>query len=326
MSPIDTLPADQRAVVRLVLRQSRSYAEIAETLGMDDEAVRGRAHAALAALGPDVGPRLTPGRRGELADYLLGQQSVSGREATRALLDSSASARAWARVVASELEPLARGATPTAIGVLPEIPEEGDDEAPGKRHARTALRDAATAAPTSPAGARSANGRSRRGGYIVLAGLAVVIGVVIFLIVDSGGKKKTSHAGRSRTSTQPTQPRPQVLGQINLRSAQKSSRAVGIAQILSSNGKPALAIVAQNLQPNGNTSAYEVWLYNSRKDARALGYVNPPVGKDGKFQNVQPLTGKFTGFKELIVTRETRQNKLPGAIVLRGPIKLARGG
>jgi hypothetical protein len=119
---LDVLAPDQRAVVQLVLQQDRSYDELAGLLGIAPEAVRDRARRGLERLAP--GDELTADERGELADYLLGQQSVSGREVTRALLSASTPARDWAAAVAAELEPLARGG-------LPEIPRaEAPEPAP----------------------------------------------------------------------------------------------------------------------------------------------------------------------------------------------------
>src|SRR5919201_5213435 len=101
MREIDEFPADQRAVLQLLLKQGQSYEDIAGLLNIDTTAVRERAHAALEALGADAGRRLAPERRSELSDYLLGQQPASDRTATREYLARSAAARAWVRVVAS---------------------------------------------------------------------------------------------------------------------------------------------------------------------------------------------------------------------------------
>jgi hypothetical protein len=72
MDPIDQLPPDQSAVLSLLLRQGRSYADIAELLGIPQSAVRDRAHAALDAIAGEHGeaparaprtpPRSTPPR------------------------------------------------------------------------------------------------------------------------------------------------------------------------------------------------------------------------------------------------------------------------
>ena len=113
---LDVLAPDQRAVVQLVLQQDRSYEELAGLLGIAPEAVRDRARRGLERLAPGDG--LTDDERGELADYLLGQQSVSGRETTRALLVASRPARDWARAVAGELEPIARGGLPEILSLI----------------------------------------------------------------------------------------------------------------------------------------------------------------------------------------------------------------
>jgi len=107
MTPPESLPPDQRAVLQLLLKQGKSYDDLAGILRIDRDAVRGRATAALDSLGPRDGASIHAERRGEIADYLLGQQTASQRAATRAYLEESASARGWTRVVAGELRPLA---------------------------------------------------------------------------------------------------------------------------------------------------------------------------------------------------------------------------
>ena len=52
MASLDSLPADQRAVLQLVLQRGRSYDEIAQMLSIDRAGVRERALPALDALGP----------------------------------------------------------------------------------------------------------------------------------------------------------------------------------------------------------------------------------------------------------------------------------
>jgi hypothetical protein len=131
MSRLDALPPDQRAVVALLLQQGRSYDDIASMLGMPVSAVRARAHAGMAALGPDSGlPREVTGL---VADYLLGQQSVEHSEATRGLLAESASAQAWAAEVS-------RALAPEAPGGLPEVPgkQPGEDRSTDAGEASTA--------------------------------------------------------------------------------------------------------------------------------------------------------------------------------------------
>src|SRR5438270_11824264 len=113
MPSLESLPADQRAVLDLVLQRGRSYDEIAKMLSIDRAGVRQRALSAFDALGPQT--RLEPFRRALITDYLLGQLPGRISEETRASLARSPAERAWARVLASELAPLARDP-------LPEIP------------------------------------------------------------------------------------------------------------------------------------------------------------------------------------------------------------
>jgi len=123
MAGLDTLPPDQRAVLQLVLQRGRSFDEIAQMLSIDRAAVRDRALAALDALGPQT--RVPAERRALITDYLLGQLPPRVAEITRGQLASSPADRAWARVLAAELAPL-------AAAPLPEIPaavEQGEAQA-----------------------------------------------------------------------------------------------------------------------------------------------------------------------------------------------------
>jgi hypothetical protein len=107
---LDALAPDQRAVVQLVLQQDRSYEDLAGLLGITPAAVRERAHRGLERLAP--GAALATSERETIGDYLLGQQSVSERESTRALLSGSQPARSWAHAVSTELASVARSPLP----------------------------------------------------------------------------------------------------------------------------------------------------------------------------------------------------------------------
>src|ERR1700759_541462 len=100
MASLDSLPADQRAVLQLVLQRGRSYDEIARLLSIDRAAVRQRALTAFDILGPQTG--VEDQRRALITDYLLGQLPPAVAEQTRDRLAESPSERAWARVLASE--------------------------------------------------------------------------------------------------------------------------------------------------------------------------------------------------------------------------------
>jgi anti-sigma-K factor RskA/sigma-70-like protein len=344
MARLDELPADQRAVLQLLLARGQSYGRIAETLGLGEDTVRARAHAAVDALGPESAGRLPDERRAAVADYLLGQQDDAASAATREHLEASAGARAWARVVSGELRPLA------ANREFPEIPRDGARAVRTERASRRGAPAGAAAgrrnegeagvgdaaregdAARGEDGAAPVDGRprdggrrsSRLGGALLIGGLAILVVVLVVVLVNGGsdGDSPTTStsAARSqaqRTTTQPTK----VLAQVNMKGEGSS---LGLAQVLVQGKQRAIAIQGQDLAPTTTSSAYAVWLYNSGDDAARLGYT-PAVGKNGRLQGVAALPANAAKYKELIVTREasTKQAAKPGKIVLRGSLGLS---
>jgi len=151
MSPLDSLPADQRAVLQLVLQQGRSYEDLAKLLGIPADAVRTRAHAGLETLGPDTSERLDPESRGRISDYLLGQLALSDRESVRHDLAGSAAGRAWARVLSDQLSPLARDGMPEVPDAAPILEPETREGRPDETERMSRVRPAADPDP-DPAG------------------------------------------------------------------------------------------------------------------------------------------------------------------------------
>lgn len=303
MARVEELPADQKAVLQLLLKQGKSYDELAALLRLDATGVRDRALDALDSLGPQDTAGLSSERQDEISDYLLGQQSASQRAATRSFLEGSAAGRAWARVVAGELRPLAGDA-------LPEIPAEGAevDEAFDALQARKAAREER---------AKS----SRLGGFLVLGGLGIALAVGLVLLLG-GGDDDSTPSRAATTAAQTTTTGPKVDAQINLAAETQGSKALGVAQVLSQDGQRALAVTGQDLQ---ESSRYVVWLYNSPSDAQFLGFA-PPVGKDGRLSGLAGLPEDASKYKQLVVTREkVDRPQRPGTIVLRGQLELGSG-
>ncbi len=303
MARVDDLPADQKAVIQLLLKQGKTYDELAALLRLDGAGVRDRALDALDSLGPDDAGDLDSGHQDDISDFLLGQQSASKRAATRDLLETSAAGRAWARVVASELRPIAGDA-------LPDIPAAGKeaDEAFDALEARKVARQER---------AKS----SRLGGLLVLIGLGVAIAVGGVLVLGGGDddEQDDTPAAAQTTPTGPTGATPTVDAQINLTAATEGSKALGVAQVLSQDGQRALAVTGQDLQAS---SRYVVWLYNSPSDSQFLGFA-PPVGEDGRLSGLAPVPEDAAKFKQLVVTREkVDRPQRPGTIVLRGTLDL----
>jgi hypothetical protein len=151
MSPIRALAPDQRAVLELLLRQGRSYPELAELLGIPEAAVRSRAHGALAQLAPDLPAPV--GEDGAVADWLLGQQDPDEAAGTRAAIARTPAWRAWAEEVAGRLADVEGAEVPDMPG-----PDE-DAAAPppaAKPRAKPAAKRAAKPA-AQPAGKASPN-------------------------------------------------------------------------------------------------------------------------------------------------------------------------
>jgi hypothetical protein len=358
MSSLDSLAADQRAVLELVLKRGRSYDEIARLLSIDRAGVRERALAAFDALGPPT--RVPPERRALITDYLLGQLPSRVSHDTRQRLAQSAAERAWARVLAAELTPLSTTPLPEipagAVGGGPEpAAAAGSREPQPAAAAGSGEHDPMPAAvpepvadrPEGASGAPEADGAgepgglggrpsSRRGGIILLAlGALVVVGVVVAIVAltGGGGNKKTSTsatqpaattttpASTSTTSTTSTNGA-HLVAQINMRSPDSASKAIGVALVLRQGKNTGIAIRAQNLPANGKHDAYAVWLYKSGSESHILGFVNPSVGSNGVLQAESGLPANAGHFTQLLITRETVQNpRQPGAIMLKGPLK-----
>jgi hypothetical protein len=307
MSRIDTLPADQRAVLQLVLRQGRRYGELSGLLEIDEAAVRERAHAALAALAPPDAPELPEERRAEIADHLLGQQTDDERAATQRFLDESPAGRAWARAVAGELRDV-------AADRLPEIPGEPEPE-PGT---------AGTEPEPEPEPERPRS--SRRLGALLIGVVALAV-IVVALVVVLGGNDGGDTATSSPATTQATQPQPQVEAQVNLTppASRHGSKAIGVVLVQRVQGRRQLVAAVQSLG-RPRSGGYGIWLYTNASRKQWLGFF-ASQDQQGRLLARGELKAPVEQFREVLVTRETRGNPpRPGPVFLRGRIQTASGG
>jgi hypothetical protein len=356
MSPLDALAPDQRAVVALLLGQGRSYADIAQVLGLPVDAVRVRAHAGLAALAPENG---LPGEiTAPLADYLLGQQSPADAAATRALLEESAPARTWAAAVAEALAPAApgglpevpgdNGATPAAATEPPSA-DLTDARAPGDPAAPSARADhadgPAPADPAAPSGgadyaevpAPSAEPpppppSSRLGGAILIAGVVAVLAVVVVLVLRGrdGEEPATAPTAAATATPAPTRGALRITDQIDLRGV-GGSGARGRMTVFIQDRQLLFALRARNMPPTGDRAAYAVWFTGPGTRARRLGYTDP-VGADRVLAIQGPSDTDLAAFPRLyadyahvVVSRETdTAARRPARPVLRGPLPRGR--
>lgn len=315
MASPEQLTADQRALLQLLLRQGKSYGELAELLKTDPGSLRARARAAVAAIAP-AATEIGEQRRDEVADYLLGQQTASQRAATREFLRASRAGRAWARAASGALGPL-------AAGELPDVPAEREEVA-----------QAFDALDRRTARRQEVRRSSQLGTRLVYAGLGVVLAVVIIVVMSVTGDEEQGERAAT-TTTAPTQTAPaqrfDVLASGTLRPPEGSgSDARGEIAIVRFRDTEEFrfALQATGLPPSSTRgSAYGVWLYTSPSVSEFLGFPDATVGRDGRLETITDLSGDTRNYREVLLTRETAETpERPGAVVLRGRLVYAVEG
>jgi hypothetical protein len=355
MSGLETLPPDQRAVLKLILEQGRGYAELASLLKIDADAVRTRAHAGLDALGVDGAGELTPAHRAQVADYLLGQQDEGERIVALAELGDSPAAIRWGHALRDRLTPLARAPLPE----LPALAAGNGAATPAPAPAEAAPATAAPAPPpppeppavlappstspppaspppTAPAASPPRPGSSRLGGAIVLAVVAAAIVVAVLLLTGGDDKKAAATSASTPTATAPTpttttgsQASNNLVGAVRFKATSAGGKAfaVGLVQVQQDNTLK-IALEAQKLPGNGAHDVYGVWLEGSATGAKFLGYIPRQVKQNGTFAVNAPIPSSIRTDDTILVTRESTANPdaaaptQPGPAILSGPLKL----
>jgi hypothetical protein len=295
-----TMAPDQRAALELVLRQGRSYGELAELLGMPEETIRTRARGGVIALAP---PGLDePTGAGEIADWLLGQRE-------RAQLGDP-DARAWAAAVASALRMLPGGER------VPEVPEPKP-----LRHANGTAR--------APEGDEA--GSSRLGGALLIgAAVVLVVAVLVFVLTRDGEDDPVASAPSATATATPT---PQSLGYVMLKGP-AGATSVGAMQVLRfTDDTIRFALAAQGVEPNQEGQRYSLWLTKKDGSAQILGDVQQPVGKDGELASAGPGNADVDKFPEwfqsydaIVVTLDEPNSKHPGKVILKGDLPHSQQG
>lgn len=318
MPTLDTLAPDRRAIIELVVGRSQTYAQIAEALGLSEDTVRSHARDSLADLAPRTAERVDADWRGQVADYLLGQQVGPEATATRGHLRSSEPARAWALSVLDSLADL------YPADAVVEIPEPGSRER-GRREPSAPLHPAAAPSSESaaatrvrPVGAEGLAYLRRRRMLGALAALAVVVVIAIVVNALSGDEGSGSSAAQGDTvgagSDQPVVP----VGLLELK-PEKGEKGEGLATLLDQEGQPGLLVQA-TLDPSSQDDAYEVWLYNSPDDAVSVGAQQ--ADEQGNFVGTGPLPTDFAKYEFIDVSREPVDDNADhsGDSVLRGKL------
>ena len=279
--PLDQLSPESRAVLSLVLLQSRSYGDIADLLRLGEDDVRDRAHAAAEGLvPPEGGPG--PEARARIIDYMLGEQTVSARAQTRSELQSSEIARSWAAQLAAALAPLAKSP-------LPSIPE-----APPRPRRPTPVTQGSTPlfTPQSAVPRRRPPDQGFPLGRLAAAGavaLAAIVALVIVLASSGGSSKPSTTVAVSVPTTGITGTNGhagRTVQKLVLHAAGSNHNALGAGAVVrQKDGSLLLLLQARGLTPNSTHNAYAVWLFNTPNDAHLLGFVKPAVGTSGTFSS-----------------------------------------
>lgn len=304
VATLDQLSDEQRAIIELVLKQGKTYAELSDVLGLPETRVRELARDALVDLAPVSAHRVEEDWRGQLGDYILGQQSGPEATATRGHLRRSEAARTWARSLLDSLDGF------YANGNVPSIPE--GERARGDRKLRM---PAAVAAPGGSGRALSpaAQAAVRRRRLFAGAGLAATVLLVGLLLWPVGLLTGDDDGGEGESASASAAPSGQAQGAA-------TGTPTGIAVVAKRNGKFQLIVTGSKLPPGNQREAYEVWLYNSPRDAKSVGA--QVTDAQGGYQGAGPLPAGFERFKFIDVSREPIDKNAAhsGASVLRGPM------
>ncbi|HEY8584169.1 MAG TPA: hypothetical protein VIL49_14535 [Capillimicrobium sp.] len=332
MTPLDALSPDQRAVLQLLLKQGKNYEELATLLRIDPAAVRARAVAALDALGPET--ELVPGRRAELADWLLGQQDPEATARTVEYVEAAPAAQAWAATIEAALREGGLGA-----GRLPEVPTTPLDEDPEPVALPPAPAPTPTPAAPQSAGAERLPGftpadgddgvrqpASKLGGALLLAGIVIVLAVALVwaLSRDDDGDPAAVAQTATATETAPTTTEPvgepTIVGQANL-TAPDGGEALGVANIVAQGQERAIALRAEKLQPNTRRDAYGVWLTGDDGRVERLFFA-PAVASNGRMEGGSLLPADLERYDRVVVSLETGDVRRPTNTVLSGRLRV----
>jgi hypothetical protein len=331
MATFDQLPPDQRAILELVVQRRQSYRDLADMLGMSTGRVRELARQALTDLSPRSAGRVDPDWRGQVADYLLGQQTGPESTATRGHLKRSEAARLWALSLLDSLDHLFKDGDPPVIPEGEAAPAR-ERERDRPRRERPSLRTSPLSGgrertPRRPSRPLSADAeeivrRRRIAGGAVLATLLLLALLVwpIGLLTgdDDGGGGGEDSADKGG---EPQGEQPRVLGQILMR-PQEGEKGVGIALIAEADdGERSLLVQGRRLPRTKEGEAYEVWLYNSGEDAKSMGA--QLTDRRGNYQGAGTLPDDYEKYEFLDISRETVDDNAAhsGDSVLRGSIK-----
>jgi hypothetical protein len=312
LATFDQLSDEQRAIVELVLKQGKSYDELSHMLGLPETRVRELARDALVDLAPITARGVEEDWRGQLADYVLGQQAGPEATATRGHLRRSEAARSWTRSLLDALEQLYPN------GNVPAIPD-------GERGRRGAAAPAPAGAGSSTLSSPGAAIGRRR--LLAAAGVLVLILVVVLVWpvgVLTGGDDDEPSEASAGSQSQSLQ-----TGGDGAQGGDGAPIPTGIAGqaiIARQEGATQILVNASGLEPSRRNTAYQVYLANSEEDRRSLGAT--VTDEQGNLQAGAPLPRNFEDYEFIDLAAVTVQGRGQnqrfegGPTVLRGILEL----
>jgi len=357
MAALESLAPDQRAVLQLVLRQGRSYADLASLLKITPEAVQARAHAGMTVL---AGEDLPAESRGRVTDYLLGQLPDSERAATRSELAASGPTQAWARKATEGLAPIAGDALPEIpeleAGPAPEpVADTPAPEAPTPDQPATGTAPLETTEPErEPVSVRREGDPppSRLGGLALIAGVAILAAAIVLALVvkrgDDSPSTTTTPVGTTQTGTSttpgagttttpgagrttPATGSVKTVAQINLHAPKGAARPVGVVllKVAAAANSAAFQLEVQGLA-KPSTGFVSVWLAGAK--TAPLELVAIPRGKvtSRPFKAFAPVPKDLSPYDTMLVTLQPgsprRRSRALGRILLSGSLRTAPKG
>ena len=303
---IDTLAPDQRAAVQLVLRQGLSYGELSEMLGMPEDTIRARARGGLEALAPDLP---APARAGEIADWLLGQQSERHAARTRELLLSDPEAQRWAATVAKPLRKIPGGES------VPELPDKSRESAPPP--------DEPDSRPPREAPPRS----SRLGGALLIGGAVVIVAAVLAFVFLRGGDDPEPAASTEATPTATPTAVGLQPGDVVMQGPAGSKALAVLRLVPTGENRIEFALVGQDIPPNEKGERYSLWFRNEDGKAQLVGDLAKPVGENGQLassgpgeDNIDEFPTWFQSYETAVITQDEPGAKEPGRVIVSGAL------
>jgi hypothetical protein len=326
----ERLAPDQRAAVELVLRQGRSYGELADLLGMPEETIRARARNGVSGLAPDL---LAPTRAGEIADWLLGQQSETHAARTRELLLGDPAAHTWGATVAEPLRAAPGGESVPALPVAPDAPAARVNGTQRAADATDVFASAGLGERAEPESELPDGGSSSRLGGAIMIATAIVLVAAVLVFVFTRGDDPQPVAEDATATTATATATPAASANDILLKGPAGSKAVGLMRLFQANdGTVRFAIAAQGVAPNASGETYSLWFRKADGAAQLLGDVKDPVGTKGELTSAGPGNADvdkfpqwFAQYDSIVVTLDGKNAKKPGKVILSGDLPTASG-